>query len=166
MANDNLESADAECVVTFSSPYSCLEECQVTYDPNRGCFAFTATVRTDIYCPYTNDQLRKDLEASADDLATKYDAADVRIGDCFYEVKDWKIVAIMAVVFGLLGLILLLLIVRYILKPERKLSARKQKRQLSNALARRSTHEYKDRTMSQYTTGYYENQLEVLDEED
>ena len=84
----------------------------MTSSPDRGCVSFTVFVQSeDIYCFYTNRQLRKDLEDNLDSWANEYHAREIVLDDCLEDVRSWKImtIALPIVSIGLIviGLILM-----------------------------------------------------------
>ena len=59
---NEIQSFASECNLLRSNAISCVNECALSTDPDRGCVTFTVTIGKSAICHYTKSDLKNDLE--------------------------------------------------------------------------------------------------------
>ncbi|TRY69369.1 hypothetical protein TCAL_03032 [Tigriopus californicus] len=103
------------CNVQFFPLVSCRQICQMTADIDRGCVAFFVNVVPNIFCPYTNSLLRRDVESDKqselDGLVDEFKAKRIIADNCLQGEHGWLIMTILlpvgTVVFMILAAIVM-----------------------------------------------------------
>ena len=59
---NEIQSFASECSILRSNAISCVNECALSMNPDRGCVTFTVTIAKSAICHYTKSDLKNDLE--------------------------------------------------------------------------------------------------------
>jgi len=100
------------------------QSCHLTTDSTRGCVYFPVSVVTNVFCTYSNELLRQDIENEAENWANDFKASRIDVDDCMEEVDAhvWASIAlpIFALVVILAGWLIWELVFKRIQKKQRQ----------------------------------------------
>lgn len=121
-----------ECEVRFYPLVSCRLTCQMTADKDRGCVSFYVNVMPNIFCPYTNSLLRRDIEedkkSELETLATEFKAKRIIADDCLVGENGWLIMTILLPIGTVVFLILAAIVMHCINRATKKIPEKADRR--------------------------------------